>query len=125
MSLIYRSPMSLFFNRMFEDDLMLFPSYMNNQMLLSETDNKKGYLLEVPIPGMTKDNVKLQLDNNLIYINAEKTKNGQIASKYQYVKQLPSDVDLDTIDAAVENGVLTIEFQKIQKQKTIKDIQIR
>jgi HSP20 family molecular chaperone IbpA len=119
MSLIYRSPMSLFLNRMFEDDLMLFPSYMNHQILLSETDNKKGYLLEVPIPGMTKENVKLQLDNNLIYINVEKS------SKYQYVQQLPSDVDVDSIDAIVENGLLTIEFKKLQKHKTIKDIKIR
>lgn len=122
---MYHSPMSLFFNRMFDEDLMLFPSFVNNQQLLFETDNKKGYLLEVPIPGMTKENVKLQLDNNLIYISAENNKKNKVASKYQYVQQLPSDADLDTIEASVENGVLTIEMNKKQKIKTIKDITIK
>jgi len=126
MALTYRLPMSLFFDRMFEDDLMLFPSYTNNHILLSETDNKTGYLLEVPIPGMTKENVKLQLDNNLIYISAEKNKKGQTSSKYQYVQKLPSDSDLDSITAQVEHGVLTVEIKKMNKSsKGIKEITIQ
>lgn len=117
--------MALFLNRMFDDDLMLFPrSFYNNY--LSEVDG--GYVLEVPIPGMTSENVKLQLDDNSIYITAEsdkRHKHSQLASKYSYAQRLPRDINPDSIEATVEHGVLTIHVQKLERKKNVKEIKVR
>lgn len=124
MSLI-RSPMDVFLHHVLDRfDDVLVPSYSSSHLYPTED----GYAYEVPIPGMTRENVKIQLDEHTMYIKAQtekKNKYSQIASNYQYVQSLPKDVDMDTISAVVEHGVLTISMKKIQKQRSVKDIPIR
>ena len=124
MSLLQRYPLSLFFDRTFDEDLMLFSPRFSNY--LSATDD--GYLMEVPIPGMNAENVKLHLDEHSIYITAEtnkKHKHSQMASKYSFVQTLPRDVDTDSIQASVENGLLTVNMYKLEKKKNVKEIKVR
>lgn len=128
MSLVLRSPLDLFFNRMKLmdsmdlDDFGLFPSYYNNYLYPTED----GYTMEVPIPGMTKEHVKIQLDENTLYIKAQvDKKQRQVASNYQFVQSLPKDVDVDSLIANVEHGILSVHMKKIQKQRNIKDITIQ
>jgi len=129
MSLLTRSsPLEFFFNRMMDNltnDFVTLPSYYYNDYL---TVTDKGYILEYPIPGMTKEDVKIQLDKQDIYISAKKDKkNGssRIASAYQYVYTLPHDVNIDTINAQVENGILYINVDKLETKKQLKDIVIQ
>lgn len=130
MSLVIRSPLDLFFNRMKMidsmdfDDFGLFPSYDNSYLYPTED----GYTMEVPIPGMTKNDVKIQLDENTLYIKAQvdkKQKHRQVASNYQYVQSLPKDVDVESFQASVENGVLTIQMKKFQKTRNVREISIQ
>jgi HSP20 family protein len=107
------------------NDFVTLPSYYYNDYL---TVTDKGYILEYPIPGMTKEDVKIQLDKQDIYISAKKDKkNGssRIASAYQYVYTLPHDVNIDTINAQVENGILYINVDKLETKKQLKDIVIQ
>lgn len=128
MSLLTRSsPLDFFFNRMMDNltnDLVTLPSYYNDYLTVTD----KGYNLEYPIPGMTKEDVKIQLDKNDIYISAKKDKkngNSRIASSYQYVYRLPHDANVDTINAQVENGVLYINVEKAESKKKMKDIVVQ
>lgn len=129
MSLLTRSsPLDFFFNRMMDNltnDLVTLPSYYYNDYL---TVTDKGYTLEYPIPGMTKEDVKIQMDKQDIYISAKKDKkngNSRIASSYKYVYRLPYDANVDTINAQVENGVLYINVDKLETKKQLKDIIIQ
>jgi HSP20 family molecular chaperone IbpA len=126
MSLI-RSPIfQLFMNRMMENfDDVIIPTGYNNYLYTTED----GYALEIPIPGMTKENVKIQLDEqNTMHIKAQtdqKNKYKQMSSNYEYVQSIPKDADLETLEASVENGILTIQMKKIKKTRNVKEIMIR
>lgn len=129
MSLLTRSsPLDFFLNRMMDNltnDLVTLPSYYYNDYL---TVTDKGYNLEYPMPGMRKEDVKIQLDKQDIYISAKKDKkatNSRIASSYQYVYRLPQDANIDTITAKVENGVLYINMEKMETAKVMKEINIQ
>lgn len=114
MSLLLRSN-PFFFNRMmdfFHDDFMTAPSYI--------TSTDKGYVMELPIPGMTKKDVKLHLDDRTLYIQAKSNRK----QYYQYAETLPRDADLDSISASVEDGMLMVSMNKTAK-KTLKEIPIQ
>ena len=130
MSLV-RSPIDILFNHMLDRMEEAFvPSYTSAHSYSYLHPTEDGYEYEVPVPGMTRENVKIQLDEraSTMYIKADtekKNKYSKIASNYQYVQSLPKDVDVESISATVEHGVLTVSMKRIQKQQNVKEIPIR
>ena len=94
-------------------------------------ENEKQYEVELAEPGLTKEDFKVQLDpeGNLV-INMEKKvenkeghKHGRYLrrefsyEKFQQTLTLPEDVDVEKIEAKMENGVLNVSLPKIQKDE--------
>lgn len=116
MSLLLRSN-PFFFNRMmdfFHDDFMTAPSYI--------TPTETGYVMELPIPGMTKQDVKIHLEDRTLYVQAKTNK--KTYSNYQYVQTLPRDAEVESMTASVDHGLLVISINKNLK-KTLKEIPIQ
>lgn len=101
-----------------------------------ETDNE--YFIEVEIPGVNKEDIKLNTTERGIEIKAEKKKEkekgGEEDEEYSYTKSyagfyqnfdVPEDADLDNLEASYEKGVLTIKLPKKQKDKDKKYIKIK
>ena len=107
-------------------------------------ESKDAYTVEVAVPGMTKEDFNIQLDeeNNLV-LSVEKKEekdtpensNGNtryLRREFTYAKSqktliLPDDVDIKGIKAKAENGVLTINLPKKQEEpepKVSRNIQI-
>lgn len=72
------------------------------------TKDVKGshYVLEIPFPGIKKENINLNLVNRLLM--AEGLMTDSSGRKAQYVYQAPKEVDLNCIMAEYEDGVLTV-----------------
>ena len=109
-----------------------------------ETD--KGYKVEIAAPGLTRDDFKIDIneDNELtvsmekkVEKNEESEKEGK---KHTYLRRefsyssfrqrmiLPDNVNVDNIDAKMENGVLTIDIPKKteeEKRKNMRQIDIK
>ena len=109
-----------------------------------ETD--KEYKVEIAAPGLTRDDFKIDIneDNELtvsmekkVEKNEESEKEGK---KHTYLRRefsyssfrqrmiLPDNVNVDNIDAKMENGVLTIDSPKKteeEKRKNMRQIDIK
>ncbi|HAT82667.1 MAG TPA: Hsp20/alpha crystallin family protein [Eubacterium sp.] len=97
---------------------------------VKETDN--GYELMMDLPGATKDDVKIQLKDGVLNVeatakksNEEKDENGKYLRKERFEGScsrsfyVGDDVKEDDIKAKFENGVLTVDFPKVQPKEEI------
>ncbi len=95
-------------------------------------EDENNYYFEIPLPGVTKDQTSVNLDNNKLTIKASakyktySSEKGKEKGKKEYhiVQQVPTDVDTDKIDAKLEDGVLTITLKKLAKGENAKAITI-
>lgn len=102
-------------------------------MDIIETENK--YEVKLSLPGITKDNIKLDLEHrNLIISGERKMSEHSDGTRYHLVEtiygsfsrtiSLPENVNRDSIEATFENGILTVTIEKDEKAVT-RNIQIR
>jgi HSP20 family protein len=86
---------------------------------LSETDD--GYLVEVEVPGVKREDISIEVAGNELTISGEfeeKEKVGWFRSRtrrtgrFEYRAVLPQDVDTDRISANLAEGVLTVTVPK-------------
>ena len=101
------------------------PTFTKNYSILSnkkETD--KDYQLEISVPGFTKEEIKIEIDNDILTISSE-VKDETIFCKKSFEKQysIPNDVNQDEISAKVENGILYLVLPK-KEETTKKSIKI-
>jgi len=104
---------------------------------IRETDD--NYVVEMAAPGMKKEDFKIELDNNVLTISAEKTEEHEENGKEKYSRKefsyqsfqrsfnLPKEVvDEDKIEAHYRDGVLhlTIPKKEEAKQRPPRKIQI-
>ena len=114
-------------------------NYSTPRMNIMET--KDNYKLELCIPGLTKDDVKLSIDTegNLVVEMTKETKNEKKNEEMRYLRHefsvehfrqtvmLPEDIHREQISAKVENGILDIIIPKVtveEKQKQIQTIEV-
>jgi HSP20 family protein len=99
-------------------------------------ENEQGYQLEVALPGMKRDDIKVDFQQGKLTISGERTfQNEQNERRYHLVEssygsfyrtfQLPDTVDANRIEANFEDGVLRVSVPK-DAQKTMRhQIEIR
>ncbi|HBG40733.1 MAG TPA: heat-shock protein [Porphyromonadaceae bacterium] len=117
------------FNDFFGNEWMESRSLSSPAINIQESD--KGFSVEVAVPGMTKQdcNVTIDEDNNLLISvekkteNEEKDKDGVYLrrefsySQFQRRMLLPDNIEKDHIAAKVEDGVLKIEIPKSKEEE--------
>ncbi|MBK8954527.1 MAG: Hsp20/alpha crystallin family protein [Saprospiraceae bacterium] len=110
--------------------------FRNQTPAMNILELEKEFRLELAAPGLEKGDFKIQMENNLLTISAEKReeKNEEKDNyrrrefSYQSFKrslELPKDVQFDAIVAKYENGILNISIPKsVVEQKSNKTIEI-
>ena len=114
-------------------------TYSTPRMNIMET--KDNYKLELCIPGLTKEDVKLSIDQegNLVVEMTKETKHEEKNNDVRYLRHefsvehfrqtvmLPDDIHKEQISAKVENGILDIVIPKVtmeEKKQTVQTIEI-
>ncbi|MGI6118976.1 MAG: Hsp20/alpha crystallin family protein [Desulfosporosinus sp.] len=115
-----------------------FPTLYKNsaQMKVDVKENENDYLLEAELPGIKKEEVNLQIDDDRLTISVEK--NEQVEEeKDNYIRRERSyssmtrtfaidNVDTDKVSAKYEDGILTVTLpKKLKKAIEGKRIEIK
>lgn len=136
----YSRPESDILSRSFDDLFNEFfsntPSYKRDGFMpsvdISETEAQ--FELSVELPGMKKEDIKLDLENGRLTISGErKFENKENGKNFHRVESrfgtfnrtfhLPDSIDEDTIGATYTNGILNITIDK-SEDKVKKQIEI-
>jgi len=89
-------------------------------------ENETSYLLEADLPGLSKDDVKVEIERNVLTIEGERKSERsedlhglhvERASHARFVRRftLGREVEADQIEARFENGVLRLTVPKQEK----------
>lgn len=95
-------------------------------------EDDKNYIIEMDIPGVKKEDLEIGVKENILSIYAErkkedKTENKEsvVVSKYEQSFNISAkSVDVDNIQANLDNGVLKITIPKKEEVKYEKKIEI-
>jgi len=148
MTLIRSNSSSLFpaFPRFFDDflsrslsDLMntSFAAVNSTLPAVNIKEDGEGFTVEMAAPGMAKEDFKIELENEVLCISAERKSENEVKEGERFTRRefnyqsfqrsfhLPkSTVDYDKIKAKYENGVLTIQIPKREEAKALPARQI-
>jgi HSP20 family protein len=119
------------FSRFFNDD---FDNYFNlgNHGYLPATnvvENEKEFEIEIATPGMEKEDIRINVENNVLTISSEKEVKKEEKDK-NYTRRefsygsfcrsftLPKNIDIEHINACYEKGILKVALPKKEEEKT-------
>lgn len=87
-------------------------------------------LCQLEVPGLSRDNIDIRVENNLLTIAGEKTyeqRQDEKESGYRHSERrygrfersftLPRTIDADRVKARYDNGVLTLSLPKAEQSK--------
>ena len=86
----------------------------DNNSLFNETED--GYAFYIPFAGLGKDNVKVSVADNRVKVEAKGEAAGQEVD-YARSFSVPNKADVTTLEAKMENGLLSITISKREKDK--------
>ena len=122
----------------FEDDFFgkknpLYGKHAKNLMKTDVRETDNSYELDIDLPGFKKDEVKLQLKDGYLTVNAakgldkdEKDKNGKYIRQERYAGAMSrsfyvgTDVQTDEIHAKFEDGILKLSVPQ-KDPKAVED----
>ncbi len=75
----------------------------------SVTQDDKSYTLSFDVPGVSKGQLNIGIEGNVVRIESLK----DAARSYQLAYELPQDIDAASSEAKLEFGVLTLKLGKL------------
>jgi HSP20 family protein len=114
-------------NEWFDNDRLINRAITVPAVNISEED--KGYKVTMAVPGMKKDDFRVDVTGNIITISASKEEEKEDSNKkytrkeYNYSSftrsfTMPEEVNKKAIDASYDNGVLTLNLPKTGESKS-------
>lgn len=122
--------MSDFFNSDFEN---FFGTARRFNPAVNIKEDEKSYGIELALPGLNKEDVKIEVERDVLMISSEKNeekneeKNGYSRREfgsYSFCKsfRIPENVNTDKISASFKNGILTMELPKSEEETKVNRI---
>ncbi|PWB53414.1 MAG: heat-shock protein [Nitrosomonadales bacterium] len=102
--------------------LATFPRW---SLLAGEVEEtEKELIVRVEVPGMEKDDCRITIEGNTLYLSGEKRIERETHESTYHVMEraygsfqraipLPGNVDIDKAEASYKNGVLTVRLPKV------------
>jgi HSP20 family protein len=126
-------PMNRIFNSLF--DTATAPTARRWLPATDLIESETHYVLRADLPGVSEDDINVELDNNVLTISGErKAENEERQAGYHRVERisgsfrrslrLPEGVDAEAITASFDRGVLEVSVPKPEQAKPRK-VQVR
>lgn len=123
----------IFDDDFFRDDFFDRKDRMNYNLMKTDIrEDDKSYLLEVDLPGYSKDDIKIDITDGYLTINAKVEKEDKDDGK-NYVRRerftgevsrsfyVGEEIKEDEVKASFKNGILTLEVPKLSLEDKKKD----
>lgn len=81
------------------------------------TSDEKQSTIEIPLPGISKDNLKIDIEDNMLTVQALPTVKSKAVKAVKKSWYVDESIDATAIVAKLENGLLTISLPKIKPTK--------
>jgi HSP20 family protein len=80
-----------------------------------------GKTYQLALPGYSKQDLSIEVDGRVLSISAKIEQDQETKLRHSFHKRytLPDDADVDSIEATMENGVLSLTFGSKQEVKKI------
>jgi len=117
------------FDDLFKDDF--FKGKENSNLMktdIRETDN--SFLLDIDLPGYKKEDIKIDVTDGYLTINAKTSTENNEEEKGKFVRRerfmgevcrsfyVGEDVEVENIKAAFKNGTLCLEIPKVDPESS-------
>jgi len=110
------------FNKVWKDDFHTNDFY-GAYPPVNITETKEGYQVDLLVPGLSKEDFKISLENKVLTVSAEKAAEAKDENKKQLRREfsfrsfkrsftVSEHVDAEKIQAKYENGVLKLQIAK-------------
>ena len=127
----FESPFFDLAKRFFDNnDFDFVPTFetRRNSGLSNISENENEYVVEISAPGLKKDEIKIELENDILKISSEiKDEKDEKRDGYYRVEffkssfersfSLPKIVDKQNISAKMEDGILLVNIPKMKEEK--------
>ncbi len=129
MMLMPRRDFDLFDDDFFRDGFFTGKDKTLNLMKTDIRETENSYVLDVDLPGYNKEDIKIDVTDGYLTINAKTNKEVNEDNKDNYVRRerftgevsrsfyVGEDVENDKIKASFKNGILTLEVPKVDPEK--------
>lgn len=118
--------MNRFLNNVWNNDEEFLPEMTNFNPGAEIVKTENGFQVKVSLPGVKKEDVKIELDGNMLTVSGERrsehkeTKNNVLRSEIAYGKfsrsfTLTSDIDKTKIAADFNDGMLKLDLPVSEK----------
>ncbi|WP_373072338.1 Hsp20/alpha crystallin family protein [Sulfurimonas sp.] len=103
---------------------------------MNTREGEFAYHIDVDLPGVKKDDIKVDIKDNVLTISGERTLKSEVKEedyykietsfgKFQRSFTLPDSIDTESITASAEDGVLEIVIPKSPKILHKKEIKVK
>ena len=127
---------SVFGNQLFTnwENMNLTKSYTPK---VNITEDRDTFNIKMELPGLTREDVKLAVENNVLSVSGQKKEETKTEDKNVIVNELfygefsrnfnlSKDIKIDAIDAEFKDGILNITLPKVEEAKpVVKEINIK
>lgn len=134
---INRQYVPAYWDDFFNDSFFTGMSRFNRTPSVNILEDEKEYRIEMAVPGMTRDDFRIDLEDDILTIAAEK-RDEKEEKNHRYTRRefssgtfkrsfrLPETVDQDKIGASHQNGILIVSLprQEVEVQKAAKQIEV-
>ena len=107
--------------------------------MIPQVNTREGefaYHIDVDMPGIAKEDIKIDLKENVLTISGERKHKEELKEGDYYRLEtrfgtfsrsftLPENVDTENIEASAENGVLEVVLPKLANQEVVKSIAVK
>jgi HSP20 family protein len=95
-----------------------------------------AYHVDVDLPGVKKEDIKVDIKENVLTISGERHSKEEVKEKDYYRMEssfgkfsrsftLPDNADVENIEASSDNGVLEVVIPKMASKESVKSISVK
>ena len=121
-------------NRMFDDTFSRMDTNLGDSAIgawkpaVDIYETEEAIVIEAELPGMKKDDVNVEVNDNVLSIKGERSQESEdrgenyyrrerVSGKFYRAFNLPMEVNIEKITAKFKDGILTLEVPKPEEKK--------
>lgn len=123
-------------DELFTENRLDTPNYENFSIPAVNIQEKNtNFVVQLAVPGLSKENFSIEVEENILKISAEvssENEENKTEDEIKYTRKefnynsfkrsftLPENVNVESVNASYENGVLEITLPKKEEEKALK-----